>query len=299
MSITIKSVLVNAFAMACLAVIQGAAAPDAEARGRAGAVTVDCGAGDSLQAELNKGFDGMTFNVVGTCNEAIVVELSNIVIDGGGSAVINDNGFGADPALIRVRSSNVLIKGLTIQNSANNGILVQLGGSAVIKSNIIQNNTDAGINVNASAHAVIGNSSGNHATAPTAGSEGNVIQGNANGIVVRLGGSAYVFHNHITGNGQGISLSAGGSADIDGNTIDQNTSRGIALSTNAAARLSGHPNHGEANLIENNPIGLRCRLGGSASGDAQDFGSGNPGGGDHGSDIDTVGSCPISSAIAP
>ena len=87
---------------------------DASARGRTGAADVDCDAGDSLNEKLSKGFDGMTFNVAGLCDEIITVELNNVVIDGTGldparRANITFTGGDANPGLVLVRGQNALL----------------------------------------------------------------------------------------------------------------------------------------------------------------------------------------------
>ncbi len=110
-----------------------------------------------------------------------------------------------------------------------------------------------------------------------------------------------IFHNLITDNNRGINLTNGGSADIDANVITGNTERGISLLTNASVRLSSDSSHYgkvpgltslENNLIQGNDFGVRCALGGSASGNPQNFGTGNTT-----ANTQISGSCPISSSL--
>ena len=67
----------GAMALASLGMINEAAA-----RGRTGTVSIDCDAGESIQTELVKGFDGMQFDISGVCNESIIVRLDDILIRG-------------------------------------------------------------------------------------------------------------------------------------------------------------------------------------------------------------------------
>jgi hypothetical protein len=205
---------------------------DASARGRTGTSNVDCDAGDSLQSALDKGFNGMRFNVAGTCNEAVIVRLDDIQIDGmtldptrrGTITKLS----GVPIALVQVRSSSVLITNMTIGPGDQRGIAVTLGGSMVLKRSIVEDNAFIGIVITSGGYALIGPSSSDpHITPPSDGSlgdptgRGNVIWNNTRGgIVIRLSGAAAIFHNAILDNDKfGISVSAGGSADIDSNLI--------------------------------------------------------------------------------
>lgn len=265
----------------------------------AGIVKAQCDKGESLQERLdNKAVNGDTVIVTGTCVERITVTIDNLTLDGGGTAVIDGAGMGGDGTLMQIRSDNVTITGLTVRNSPGNGISVARSASVEITSSIVELSARNGILISSNAYGRIGGATGNHALAGTPGSVGNFIRNNGrNGISVGGGSAADIFHNVITGNDRGISMSAGGAADIDGNQITANDDRGISIIRNATVRLSGDRRHGEANLIENNNTGVRCRQGGAVGGDPQDFGVGNPGGGDHSNDTNITGSCPVSSGL--
>ena len=273
---------------------------------QASADPVECDDGDSIQAALDEAANGDTINVVGTCNERVTIDLDNLTLDGGETAVIDGTGLGATSLLLTVRASNVTIRGFTVQNSPIHGISIIRSGSAVIQGNILQKNGRHGIAVGQSSFAIIGagDLSGNHDNPPTPGSEGNIISGNGkHGVNIRLNAGARIFHNNIINNvNSGINLADGASADIDGNDITGNT-RGISLQTNASVLLSDGLLHGEANLINGNDVGVRCRTGGALRGFPQDFGTvltgGNPGVGDHSKDtVIDASSCPVASSLA-
>ena len=159
------------------------------------------------------------------------------------------------------------------------------GTDTVTRPVDINNNGRDGVRVNRTSYGrVVGN---------------DISDNDGDGVRVQRGSNAEIADNDtISSNTKsGISLSTGGSADIDENTIENNTERGISLSTNASVRLSDDPNQGGANIIQENDIGIRCRLGGALTGDPQDFGTGNPGGGDHTDDTDISGSCPTATSL--
>ena len=256
-------------------------ASEAEAR----TINVNC-AMKSLQTAVDRANPGDTLNVSGTCNELIVVGTDGVTIDGGGAATIDGTGIGGTRSLVIVQALNVRIRNITVTDSPRSGILVRRGGSAIIEGVTVTLSASSGIVVIQSAFARIGPASAH----PAAGNApGNVISDNIrHGIAVGGGANAAIFHNSITGNDRGINITNAGSADIDANVITGNAARGLSLLTNAAVFLSTNSNHhdtgaGDArsvvdpenNLIELNGIGIRCRLGGSASGNEQNFGVGN------------------------
>ncbi|MDX1485325.1 MAG: right-handed parallel beta-helix repeat-containing protein [Alphaproteobacteria bacterium] len=259
---------------------------------------VDCGS-ESLQDALDQAVEGDTLNVTGTCNEQIVIRQDRVTLDGQGSAIIDGTGLGGAGTLVRVRAMLVRFQNFTVKDSPRHGIQVHRSGSAIIEGNTIQDSSGDGIILSNSAYAQIGPGSGDHPAAGTG--RGNLIQVNGrHGINVRGAAHASIFHNKIANNGiDGIHGEVGGVADIDGNEITGN-SRGIRLRTNAVAKLSDHPNHYdtnpglgsiENNKIQDNGVGLHCRLGGALNGNLQNFGTGNT------ADTDFTGSCHVNSDV--
>lgn len=252
----------------------------------------------SLQRAVDRAKEGDTIKVSGTCEEQITIRTDRLTLDGQGSAVIDGSSL-TSGNLVRVQALLVTIRNLTVRNSPRVGIHVRRSGSALIEGNTIEMNANDGVRVVQSAYARIGAGSGEH---PAAGAApGNLIQNNGrDGIFVGIGGSAHVFHNKITGNTRdGIRVTTSAAARIDGNEITGND-RGVHFRINAAARLSDHPNHygtnptfagPENNLIQGNSVGLRCRLGGAADGNLQNFGTGNT------TNTDFSGNCPVNPDI--
>ncbi len=268
---------------------------EAEAR----IVNVNCGT-KSLQTAVDRANPGDTINVSSTCNERIDVRTDDVTIDGGGTAIIDGTGLAGALSLVQVQALNVRIQNITVQNSPGAGIHVRSSGSAIIEGTTIKDNAADGILVNQSAYARIGSGLDDHPA--TAGTEtGNDINYNGtSGIAVRSSANADIFHNSITVNVRGINITNAGSANIAGNDITDNTARGISLLTGGAVSLSQNAVHSETNLIEENVIGIRCRLGGSASGTSQNFGVGNPGtGGTPDSDDTNISGCHVEGTINP
>jgi nitrous oxidase accessory protein NosD len=263
----------------------------------------------SLQTAVDRANPGDTLNVSGTCVERITVGTDRVTIDGGGTATIDGVDVAGTRSLVIVQALNVRIQNITVQRSPRHGIQVGRGGSAIIEGTTVTLSAQHGILVHQSAYARIGPDSGDH---PAAGdAPGNDINNNTRyGISVGSSANADIFHNSITGNDRGINIINAGSANIDANVITDNTERGISLLTSGAGSFSTNSNHhdtgaGDArpvddienNLIQENGIGLRCRLGGSGEGkNEQNFGTGNPGSDDHTDDTDIVG-CHVESAI--
>lgn len=269
--------------------------------------TVDCDNGESLQAKLNIAKPGWVITVSGTCNEKISIEVERVTLDGGGTwdgdtlvggATID--GTGTSGSLVSVHSSQVVIRGFTIENSDLAGIVTTRGGSVTIQTNVIQNSGSNGVSATQGGYARIGGDGFGHD--PDNG-EGNIIRFNGNrGVNVRQNGGADIHHNKILNNVRdGIRVTYSGAADIDGNLIDSNgkdangipyppspsgftSAFGIRVNLGGAVRLSGDNSHGELNVISNNRSrGLTCTANGVVDGDTPIF-SGNS------SDIPGVGS---------
>ncbi len=270
---------------------------EAEAR----TINVNCPS-KSLQSAVERAGPGDTINVSGDCFERITVGTDGVTIDGGGTASIDGNSLVGAQSLVVVEARNVRIQNITVTNSPGSGIDVRSNGSAIIEGTTVTLSARHGIKVSMSAYARIG-SDLDHPAAGTG--TGNVISDNAqvlvngSGIFVQGSANADIFHNLVTGNSRGININNAGSADIDGNKITGNTARGLSLLTSGAVVLGLDFVHGHNNLIELNGIGIRCRLGGAADGNLQNFGVGNPGTGDtpHSDDTDITGSCHVTSAI--
>jgi parallel beta-helix repeat protein len=227
--------------------------------------------------------------VSGNCNVNLEIppDTNDVTLDGQGTATITPSD--ATQATITIRGRRITIRGFTITGgnpavlitgsgsatltnnviqSAVNGIVALLSGTAIITGNTIQNNSDAGILVTEGAHARIGFAS----AADTAASP-NTIQGNGvGGITVIRGSSARIIGNTISNNtGDGVGVFRLSQADLSSNAIDGNTGNGINVSQNSGVNLgrdtgtsifdapntTGTPNTG---------FGVNCSVGGYLDG---------------------------------
>ena len=99
--------------------------------------TMDCASGETIQAAMAQAQPGDTIMISGTCNEAVVVNIDGITLDGQGSAVID--GMNADTAALLIKGRrNVTVRGLTVQNGLNNIKIVETG-AAWLKDVTVQN----------------------------------------------------------------------------------------------------------------------------------------------------------------
>lgn len=114
-------------------------------------IKVDCDRGQSLaRALLWRGRPGAIIRVRGVCHERITIRTDWITIDGGGTASIDGTGVGpADPEfnpLIDIDgATGVTVKGLTVENSAAEGVFVRNGASATLQNLVVRNNANAGL----------------------------------------------------------------------------------------------------------------------------------------------------------
>ncbi len=142
-------------------------------------VTVDCGAGDTIQEALDGAVDGVTIEVSGTCTEIVTITTDGITIIGdpvdGGTLM---GGFIVDGA------QRVVIDNLTIDGSTNaerlDGVRATNNAHVTVRNSTIQNHTRHGVGIVAASFGLI---------------EGNTItveeaDGADNGVVVSTGSFA-------------------------------------------------------------------------------------------------------------
>ena len=119
-------------------------------------INVNCAGGRSIQTILNSilVFDGDTIQVMGNCNENIVIEKNRIHLEAVAGATLN--GPNVNDPTISVKGLNVEIRGFASISGGRSTIRVEGGGSAVIEQNTLQNSL-RGVLVIQSSYARIAN----------------------------------------------------------------------------------------------------------------------------------------------
>jgi hypothetical protein len=253
-------------------------------------VDVDCSVvGTLLQDAVESAEPGDILNVLGTCNENILIrnERRRITIDGGGTATV----IGSDPGspvfnvrgkgiLIQAviinggsvgvhvnRGSNAVLNNNTIRQTNGNGVVIDELAFAVLTNNLIQQNPGAGVVVSENSTARIGF----NADSETAASS-NMIQQNAVGVVISNNSSARIIDNRIRNNdGNGVVVIRDSNADIASNAISGNDGDGILVAENSTVQLgedTGTSIYESPNttMNDNDGFGIRCASGSTADG---------------------------------
>ncbi|HXX87680.1 MAG TPA: right-handed parallel beta-helix repeat-containing protein [Candidatus Acidoferrum sp.] len=204
--------------------------------------------------------DNVTFTFVGNISYptylGIIVEKSNIVIDGNGFTIQGDqNGIGLDLEYV----NNVTIRNTNVR-SFRYGIILDYSSNSMVSGNNITENGIYGIYLDSSSNCDI---SGNNIT--TSNMSGivldfsnnnsvsrNVITNLAEGIVFADSSDNFVTGNNITANsGYGIILDHSSDNSISQNNISANTYEGIWLA------FSSNNSIWENNVAANTEVGIR------------------------------------------
>jgi parallel beta-helix repeat protein len=244
-----------------------------------------CGSDRTITEALEQLKAGDTLLVSGGCTENVVIpeQVSNVILDGRGTATINPrdatdptinvrgNGItirnfisiaGGETGILVTRGGAATIDSNIIQNAGNNGVVVNLNSSARIVNNTIQNNPQSGIVISDSSSARVGFLATGDGTARP-----NLIQNNGeNGITVGRGSSARIVGNTIIGNGgNGVLINRVSQADVSANTIDRNGGDGVFVFRNSGVNLGEDTGSGIFDLpnstnVANAGFGIRCAI---------------------------------------
>jgi parallel beta-helix repeat protein len=209
--------------------------------------------------------DNVTYTFTDNINDSIVVQRSNIIIDGKGYTLqgsgigrgfilyginnvtvkntnITDFGYGVDLE----SSNNSIVSGNTITNSTTWGVYLCLSNNSVVSGNTITNSTD-GVYLESSNNIVV---SGNTITNSTDNGvylgwsnssvvSGNTITNNYYGVYLGSSNSSVVSGNTITNSTDGVHLYSSNNGAVSGNTIT-NTSIGVYLWSSNSSVVSGN-----------------------------------------------------------
>ena len=219
--------------------------------------------------------DGDVYTFTDNINDSIVVQKSDIVIDGNGYMVWGSgDGYGfsltsvGNITIEKVHIENFFV-GIYLDHSLNvaisetnitnnyDGIWLEYSSNNSVSGNNITANTEYGIHLYSSSNNNISgtNIANNYDGITLGSSSGNSIFGNnitANGEHgVRLSNSSNnkIFGNNIAGGGDGINLYISNGNNVTGNTVSSMPGEGVFLEYSGYNSVSG-------NVITNNKYGV-------------------------------------------
>jgi parallel beta-helix repeat protein len=181
---------------------------------------------------------GDLYSLTGNIYDSIVVEKSNIVIDGNGYA-LQGNGSGWGVYLNGTTSgiTNVTVQNTHVKNFFYGIMLLNASNYNNFAENIITNN-NYGLGLDSSSYNIISN---------------NTIKANSNTGIYLFDASDYnsISGNTVTNNVYGIALGSSSHNSISNNTIKANSETGIYL------WVASNYNSISGNTVTNNMYGIR------------------------------------------
>jgi hypothetical protein len=256
----------------------------------AATVSIDCDAGNTIQAALGNVKPGDTVLVSGTCNEQVsfAPELVRITLDGQKKTTIQHPGKGAaSPHTVFIRGKDITVKGITVIGGLD-GIHLAGPASAELDGNVVVKAARAGIHADKGSIVRILNN-----TVQDSGAYGiditgvslayigvriprlpalspNTIRNNGGaGINIERSLEAWIVGNTIAENkGSGIAVHRNAHADVMANVINANGGDAITASFGAGINLQSAPRKDGPNQTaqENGGMAIRCTTGGFVDG---------------------------------
>src|SRR5687767_14760112 len=241
----------------------------------AATVSVDCDAGQSVNAAIAKVRPGDTILASGTCNEQVSFEAETvrITLDGQKKTTIRHPGKPAySPHTVYIRGKDIHIKGVTVIGGLD-GIHLAGPASAEIDGAVVMKTNRAGVRIDKGSVVRILNT-----TIQDSGAMGIDISGvsiayigvriprlpalspvtvrnsNGPGIHIERSSDAWIVGNTISNNkGSGIEVHRHSRADVIGNVIDANGGDAITASFGSGINLRSEPRRdGPNQTVEQN-----------------------------------------------
>jgi len=203
--------------------------------------------------------DGDVYTFTDNICDEIVVERSNVVIDGNGNA-LEGNGSGHGFSLDGI--NNVTIRNIVVEDFSI-GVYLNSSSGNVISGNTIMANTEYGVYLDGSSNNTIfgNNLQNNFKGIELWDSCENTVSGNNitaeavyndYGIKLRYCASNTVSGNNIKNNDEGVYLANSSSNTVSGNSIEDNY-YGVVLANSSSNAIFG-------NMLRNNDEGTRLRF---------------------------------------
>ena len=256
----------------------------------AATVSVDCDAGNSIQAALGNVKAGDTVLVSGTCKEQVSfnAELVRVTLDGQKKTTIQHPGKGApSPHTVFIKGNDIFVKGITVIGGLDGIHLAgpasaEIDGAHVMKTNragihadkgsiirilntTVEDSGAMGIDITGTSLAYIG------VRIPRIPALSPVTVRNSGGagITIERTSTAWIVGNTISNNkGPGIEVHRNAHADVMGNVINANGGDAIAVSFGSGVNLQSAPRKDGPNQTaqENGGVAIRCTTGGFVHG---------------------------------
>ncbi|HSF96171.1 MAG TPA: right-handed parallel beta-helix repeat-containing protein [Thermohalobaculum sp.] len=244
--------------------------------------SVVCESGNDLQKQIDSASDGATLFFGEKCDGGpYFVSGKDINLRGFSSGAVM-SAPGDNNCVLSIEFARVEISRVDIDASgAAHGICIGIGSSVRIFGNtVVRDAGSIGIALGHGASALI--------------EDNTLVEGASEaGIDLLSGAHALIWGgSQIRNNGAGIVISGAASAAVEDVELTGNSGAGVRVDLNSALELAGET------LIEENDAGVVCGESGAllvlgSPGDI-DFGSGNPGGGDHTNDVLGSPTCHVS-----
>jgi parallel beta-helix repeat protein len=180
--------------------------------------------------------NGNTYVFIGNINDSIVVERSNIIIDGGGYTVEGGGGPENRSGFSLCNVSEVTIKNTNINGFIYGIYLESTSNNTLFGNNITENNFDGVRLDNCSNNRIFGNT---------------LTENNMDGIWVGYSLNNTISGNNMTNNGYGVRLDSSSDNSISGNNITVCNWVGVYLGSSSNNSVFGN------NITENNLDGIR------------------------------------------
>ena len=111
---------------------------------------VRCDRGESLGRAIRRSRPGTTLYVSGICYESIVIDTDDLVLQGRNGATIDGSMEASEGVVIVDNASNVKLRGLTIQNGSDQGLIAQRQSLVSLSDITFRNNATIGLSVDRS-----------------------------------------------------------------------------------------------------------------------------------------------------
>lgn len=173
--------------------------------------------------------DNITYTLAGNINESIVVQRSNIVVDGAGYTV---QGSGSGNGIDLESVNNVTVENASI-NDFQSGIWLNASFNDTLSNNTLTWNGPYGIYLNASSNNTL---------------SGNYASGSAFAVYLYNSSNNVLSGNIVISNHKGISLDSSNNNTLNNNYVTENPAYGIELFSSSYNLLVGNTVLGNAGL---------------------------------------------------